>query len=198
MTMKISIIALLILSLPALAFRTKLSAKELALLKQGKEVERVEYLKGEIFPRVTLLNVIDHTPKQNMAVFTDFENHKNFIPGLKQSKIVKKNGNQTDVFFELHMPMPVSNSEYTSRHTVTTEGNDSILKWKLLSSKQVKDSKGTVMFEEYEGGKSLFTYVNHVTPASKLAWVVKEKVVPEVKDNIKVVIKHLGKTASKN
>ena len=194
--MKKYFLLLALLPFSAFAFRANLTAEELSQLKKGKEVERVEFLKDQVFPRVTLFNIIPHTPKENMDVFTDFENHKNFIPGLKKSKIVKKKGNKTDVFFEMHMPMPVSNSEYTTRHTVTTESNDTILKWDLVKSEQVKDSKGTVMFEEYEGGKSLFTYINHVTPKSSLAWVVKDKVVPEVKENIKVVIKHLDKTVN--
>lgn len=178
------------------AYRTDFTPDELAKLKKGEKVERVKELKDEVFPQVTIAQVIPHSPKQNMDVFTDFEHHKDFIPGLLRSKIVHKEGNITDVDFKLHMPAPVSDSEYVTRHTLTNEGNNYYLEWNLLKSKQVKATKGMLMFEEF-GDKTLFTYVNHITPKSSFAWVVKSKVVPDIEKNVEVIIKHLDKTILK-
>ncbi len=178
------------------AFRTVLTPEEMERLKKGEVLERVEELKDEVFPKVTLIQIIPHSPKKNMDVFSDFESHKKFIPGMLKSEVVKKTDNITDVFFEMHLPAPVKNSEYTTRHTITNEGNDYILKWNLLKSKQVKRSTGIVMFEEIEG-KSLFTYVSHITPNSSFAWVVKSRVVPDVKKTIKAVTDHLERVLKK-
>ena len=175
------------------ALRTELSPAELKDLKAGKEITRVKELKDEVFPQVTLINVIPHSPKENMKVFSDFESHTKFIPGLMKAKIVKQVPEYTDVYFELELPI-VDNSQYTTRHFINYEGNDAILTWDLIKSKQVKRSKGMVMFEEFEG-KTLFTYVTHITPASSFAWTVKSRVVPDTKKNIKAVINHLKKTA---
>ncbi len=190
-----TLITILLLSFSGLTFalRTTLSPKELKALKAGKEITRVEELEDEVFPRVTLVNVIPNSPRENMEIFSDFESHKNFIPGLRTSKIVKREGNITDVFFEMEMPI-ISNTEYTTRHKVAYEDDAAILTWNLLKSDQVKRTKGMIMFEEFEG-KTLFTYVSHITPKSSLAWTVKGRVVPDVKKTIDAVIKHL-KTAA--
>lgn len=185
-----------LLSLTAFAFRADLTPEELAKLKKGEQVERVEKIKDAVWPKVTIITVIPHSPKENMDVFSDFENHKNFILDLKKSKIVRKEGNETDVDFEMKMPMPVSNSEYTTKHIIEKLGNDYKLTWDLVKSKQMKASKGTVMFEEYEG-KTLFTYINHITPDSRFAGLVKDRVVPDIHKNIKVINEHLDKTIKK-
>jgi ribosome-associated toxin RatA of RatAB toxin-antitoxin module len=191
----ILLFVLLGLSLSTFAARIKLSPIELEKLKRGKEITRVEELKGEIFPRVTLINLIPHTPHQNMKVFSDFEKHPKFIPNLLKAKIVMAKENITDVAFEMKMPI-VKDTKYTTRHTVVYEGNDAILSWDLVKSDQMKRTKGTVMFEEFDG-KTLFTYVTHITPHSILAWTVKGRVVPDVKKNIKAVKAYLAKTAGK-
>ncbi len=190
------ILLALISPLTVQAFKVKLEKGELEKLKEGEQIERVEELKDEVFPKVTLISIIPHTPKENMRVFADFENHPKFIPGLLTAKIVKKNGNATDVAFEMHMPGPISNSEYTTRNFVETAGEDEILTWELVKSKQVKRTTGMVMFEAIES-KTLFTYVTHITPDSSLAWVVKSRVVPDVKKNIEAVVNYLEKNAGK-
>lgn len=194
--MKISITLLtFLISFSTYAFRVQLSASETELLKKGKEIVRVEELKNEVFPRVTLINIIPHTPHENMNLFTQFENHPKFIPGLLAAKVVNKEGNITDVAFEMEMPI-VKNTKYTTRHFVDYEGKDAVLRWDLLKSKQLKATKGSIIFEEFEG-KTLFTYVTHITPESSLAWTVKSRVVPDVKKNMKVVREYLAKNAGK-
>lgn len=190
---KIIFATLATLPLSAFALRAPVTPADLEKLKKGEEITKVEELKGEVFPRVTLINIIPHTPKENMKVFSDFENHKKFVPNLLKSKIVKVDGNATDVAFEMEMPI-VKNTKYVTRHFVTYEGNDAILNWDLVKSDQLKRTKGTIMFEEFEG-KTIFTYVTHMTPDSSFAWTVKGRVVPDTKDTMKAVRKYLSQHA---
>ena len=186
------LLMMLIVSSSSFAFRSELTAKDWEKLNRGETIERVEELKDEVFPQVTLVSVIPYSPHENMKVFTNFNDHKNFIPGMLQSKIVKVKGNVTDVYFEMYMPM-VKNTEYTTRHTVIFEGKNAFLDWDLVKSDQVKRTKGKIVFEDHEG-KTLFTYVSLITPKSKLAWVVKNQVLPDVKKTIEAVKSHLAKT----
>lgn len=186
---------LALFSVSSFAYRVNLTPEEIEKLKKGDEIVRVEELKDEVFPRVTLINIIPHSPYQNMTLFTQFENHPKFIPGLLKAQVVNKTGNITDVAFEMEMPI-VKNTKYTTRHFVDYEGKDAVLKWDLLKSKQLKATKGSIIFEDFEG-KSLFTYVTHITPSSSLAWTVKSRVVPDVKKNMKVVREYLAKNADK-
>lgn len=190
----ILIVITLLMSSSTYASKKSLSPAELERLKKGEQLEKVEELKGEVFPRVTLINIIPHSPHQNMKTFTQFENHKKFVPGITKSKVVKVNGNQTDVAFEMEMPI-VKNTEYTTRNTVIYDGSDAVLKWDLVKSKQLKNTKGMLMFEEFEG-KTLFTYVTHVTPDSSFAWTVKSRVVPDVKATMKEVRAYLAREAA--
>lgn len=192
--MKYFFLLIMLIASSANAFRLPLTPQEIERLKKGEELERVEELKDEVFPKVTLINVIPHSPKANMDVFSDFENHRKFIPGLVKSKVVRKEGNATDVAFEMDLPAPISNSEYTTRNFVENEGNNYYLTWELVKSKQVKRTSGMVIFEEFEG-KTLFTYISHITPDSSFAWAVKSRVVPDVKKNVKAVMNYLNKSA---
>lgn len=186
----------LLLFIPTLthAARSELTASELERLKRGEEITRVEEMKGEPFPRVTLISVIPHSPRENMKTFTDFENHRKFIPGLLKSKVVAVQGNSTDVAFEMDMPI-VKNTKYTTRNTVVYEGDSATLTWDLVKSDEVKKTRGMVRFEAFEG-KTLFTYTTHITPNSSFAWAVKSRVVPDVKKNIEAVKNHLAKNAA--
>jgi ribosome-associated toxin RatA of RatAB toxin-antitoxin module len=184
-----------ILPLSTYAYKLNLTAQELTELRKGKEIERVVEVKGEVFPKVILVNVIPHTPAENMSVYSQFENHTKFVPNLVNAKVVNKVGNSTDVAFEMEMPI-VNNTKYTTRNTIEEAGNDRILTWDLVKSKQVKATKGMVAFEEFEG-KTLFTYVSHISPDSSFAWAVKSRVLPDIKKNIDAVIDYLGKNAGK-
>jgi ribosome-associated toxin RatA of RatAB toxin-antitoxin module len=170
-----------------------LSPQDIARLNKGEQIKRVKTLKGQVWPEVTVITVIPNTPKENMDVFTDFESHKKFIPNLTKAKIVRKEGSETDVAFEMDMPMPLSNSSYTTRHTLVQSGEAYTLSWNLLKASQMKACKGSAKFEPYEG-KTLFTYNNHITPDSKFAGMFKEKAKDDVVTTVNIIIKHLGKT----
>ncbi len=188
--------ASILLSSSVFAYQLAFTPAELEKLKKGEQIERVEEIKNEVFPKVTLAQVIPHSPKENMDVFSDFESQKDYIPGMKKAEIVHKEGNTTDVYFKIHMPMPVSDSEYTTRHVIKNEGKNYFLTWDLLKSEQIKASKGVVNFEEYEG-KSLLTYTSLITPKSSFAWAVKGQVAPDTKKNVDIIIKHLDSVITK-
>jgi ribosome-associated toxin RatA of RatAB toxin-antitoxin module len=190
------ILTSILLSSSVFAFKLDFTPAELEKIKKGEQIERVEEIKNEVFPKVTYAQIIPHTPKENMDAFSDFEDQKNYIPGMMKAKVVKKEGNFTDVSFKLHMPMPASDSEYISRHVIESEGNNYFLTWNLLQSKQLKATKGGMNFEEFEG-KTLFTYTSLITPSSSFAWVVKSRVAPDTKKTVDIIIKHLDDVISK-
>lgn len=182
-----------IYSFSSYALRTDLTTSEIALLKNGKQIKQAVTIEGQIWPKVIVVSLIPHTPKQNMEVFSQFESHRKFIPNLTKSKIVRKEGNATDVSFEMDMPMPVSNSLYTTRHILENTGDDYKISWSLLKSNQMKSSNGFVVFEAFEG-KTLFTYENHISPDSSFAGLFTSRVKSDVEKTVKIIIKHLDKS----
>lgn len=195
--MKNLLILSFFVSLPALAAKTDISASDLDRLRSGEIIREVEELKGEIWPKVTIKALIPNSPKENMDVFDNFETQKDYIPDMIKSEIVEKiSDNKYAVAFEMKMPWPISNTEYVSENTIKQDGNDYRVDWKLIKSNQMKDTKGSVVFEAFED-KTLFTYVNHITPDSKFASMFKGRVPDDVEKTVKVIIKHLDKNIKK-
>ena len=183
----------LIFSLSSFATRNDLTPQELNNLQKGQSVKRVMNLKGKDWPQVTIMMIIPHSPKQNMDVFKNFESHKNFIPDLIKSEIIRKiSEKEIDVAFEMKMPWPLSKSVYSSKHFIEEKGEDRLLSWKLIKSNQMKASEGKVIVETFEG-KTLFTYTNHITPDSSFAGMFKDRVEGDIEKTAKIIAGHLAK-----
>lgn len=170
------------------------SGPELEKLKAGKLIKKVEDLKGEIWPRITIQVVIPHTPKANMEVFDDFERQKDFIPDMISAKVIRKlENNAYDVAFEMEMPWPISNTKYVTRNTIRQNGNDYRIDWHLIKSNQMKATTGSVIFQALGEDKTIFTYVSHITPDSEFASMFKSRVSEDVEKTVKIIMKHLEK-----
>lgn len=182
-----------LLSLPTFSALADLTPTELATLKDGKQLKKAFNPKDEIWPEVTVVTLIPNSPKENMAVFSDFESHTKFIPNLVKAKIIKKDGKVTDVAFEMDMPMPISNSVYSTRHVLDVKDETYKLSWNLIKANQMKSSKGSALFEPFEG-KTLFTYNNHISPDSSFAGMFKDKARTDVEETVQIIIDHLAKT----
>ena len=178
-----------------MAIKADLTPDEASKLKSGKIVKRVLPLKDKSWPQVTIMKIIPFTPKQNMEVYSQLDQHKNFIPDLIKSKIISKSEKEIDVAFEMKMPFPVPNSVYTTRNIFENHGDDTKLSWSLIKSNQMKATEGSVVFEVYEG-QTLFTYINHIAPDSSFAGLFKGRVEEDVEKTVKIIIKHLNKTLS--
>lgn len=190
--------SLIILSSSLLA-SADLSPKDLSQLKAGKLIRKVEKLDGEIWPKVTVMAVIPHTPKDNMEVFDDFEAQKEYIPDMVSAKVLNKvEENAYDVAFEMKMPWPISNTKYVTRNIIKKDGENYRIDWHLIKSNQMKDTKGSVIFEALDENQTLLTYVNHITPDSELASMFKSRVPEDVEKTVKVIIDHLGKHVKNN
>jgi hypothetical protein len=186
----------MLFSFSSFAIKADLTPAEISSLQKGKRVKRVISLKGKSWPQITIMKIIPFTPKQNMDVFSNFEDQKKYIPDLIKSSIIRKVGdNQTDVAFELKMPWPVGNSIYSTKNIIENTGEDYKLTWSLIKSNQMKATEGNVIFEAYDG-KTLLTYTNHITPDSSFAGMFKGRVEGDVEKTVKIIIDHLNKTIS--
>ena len=164
-------------------------------LSKGLMVTKVEWIEGHIWPEVTVFTLLKHSPKQNLDVFLDFETHKNYIPDMVESKIVKRvSQNQLQVYFEMSMPWPVKKTNHTTNNVITKNSDGSYtLKWNLVEGKMLKATDGYMNFSTYEG-KTLLTYVSLIVPNSSLASMFKNRVADDVEKTVKVISKHLMRT----
>lgn len=192
-----SLIAALFL-FPLLAFSAEeFSADQKQKLAKGEMVTKVDWKQGHIWPEVTIYTVLNHAPQDNLNVFLDFNSHKKYIPDMIESKILKKNTNETHVYFEMEMPWPVKKSTHVTNNVVTASADGShTLKWNLIKADWLKATDGYMTFSPYEG-KTLLTYVSLIVPNSSLAGMFKNRVASDVEKSVKQITTYLTKTLNK-
>ncbi len=195
----LTLITFLILSTLTAKASNTLSQTEKDQLSKGQIVTKVNWKEGYIWPEVTVYSLLKHSPKQNLDVFLDFETHKNYIPDMLESKVVKRiSQNQLQVYFEMSMPWPVKKTNHTTNNIISKNSDGSYtLKWNLVEGKMLKATDGYMNFSNYEG-KTLLTYVSLIVPNSSLAGMFKNRVAEDVEKTVKVISKHLVKTLDGN
>ncbi len=164
-------------------------------LMKGEAVQYVNWKEGHVWPEVSMRVVLDHEPKANMDVFMEFESHKEYIPDVIESKVVKKlSPENLHVQLSMAMPWPVKKSTQITNN-VLTKGNDGsfTLRWNLVKAEFVKATDGYVTFKPYNG-KTLMEYVTFIVPNSSFAGMFKNRVATDVEKTVKVISKHLDKT----
>ena len=175
-----------------------LSSEEKKQLSTGQAVKRVIWKEGYVWPEVVVFKILEFTPKENLTVFLDYETHKNFIPDMLESKVVKKvSPNESHIYFEMEMPWPVKKTSHTTRNVLSSDANGNFkLTWNLIEGKMLKSTDGYMEFSTFEG-KTLLTYVSQIVPNSSLAGMFKNRVAEDVEKSVDMISRHLKKTLSK-
>lgn len=176
----------------------ELSPIEIQQLEKGKLLKKVQWQEGLIWPKVTFYQLINHTPQENFEIYKNFETLKTYIPGMKESKILKKvSDTKTQIYFEMTMPWPVNKSSHvTENQIIPIEGGNYKIEWKLIKADLLKDTKGFLSFTNFQG-KTLFTYENLIIPNSPLASMFKNRVAEDMEKSVKAISEHLEKSLKK-
>lgn len=167
-------------------------------LMKGEMVQNVKWKEGYVWPEVSIRVLIDHKPEENITEFLKFETHKDYIPDVLDSKIVKKiTPENFHVYLAMEMPWPVKKSEQVTNN-VLSKGEDGsfTLKWNLVKAEFVKATDGFVTFKPYNG-KTLMEYQTFIVPNSSFAGMFKDRVATDVNKTVKTITKHLNKTIDK-
>jgi hypothetical protein len=195
MQIKLFLVSVLLL-LPAITFSgVAVTPAEQEQLAKGLMVKKIVWKDGFVWPEVTVLKVLNHSPLENLNIFLDFTSHKTYIPEILESKIVKKiSDNHMHVYFEMKVPWPVNKSVYTTNNVITQDTDGShTLKWNLIEGSLIKSSDGHMSFSPYEG-KTLIQYVTFIVPNSSFAGLFKDRVAVDVEKAVTEISKHLTKT----
>lgn len=177
------------------SFALDLTDQEQEILRQGEIVKRVNWREGYTWPQVTIISVLPHSPIENLAVFSDYESHKKFIPDMVKSKIEKQVGPlETDVKFVMKVPWPIKSSTYVTKNIIEkTDSEEYRVSWSLVKADLIKDTVGTVEFEKFEG-RTLFKYTSQIVPDSMFAGMFKSRVEGDVEKSVKEILSHLKTT----
>jgi hypothetical protein len=188
-----------LLSLPCVGFtEINLTQSQRQEIAKGNMVKEVNWKEGYVWPEVTILTVLNHSPLDNMNVFLDFDAHKTYVPDMLESKIVKKvSPQQMQVYFEMEMPWPVKKTSHVTNNVVSNHSDGSYtLTWNLVKADMLKATDGSMTFYPYEG-KTLLKYVSLIVPNSSLAGMFKDRVASDVEKSVQKITRHLTKTLNK-
>jgi len=170
---------------------SKLTNKELII--HSKEVPKCPW------PEITVFTLIDVSPVEAAALFSNYQDQKTYIPDLIKSDPTRKLAdNETVVDFEMRLPWPLASSKYSTGNVLNRlENNQYEICWYLVESDSLIDSKGTVQFIPY-GDKTLLKYQSLIHPDSKLASVFSSRAKGAITKTVQAIVTYIEETKKKN
>jgi|WetSurMetagenome_2_1015567.scaffolds.fasta_scaffold122054_2 hypothetical protein len=171
--------------------RARLTNKELVV--RSEEVPRCPW------PEITVFTLIDVLPVEAAALFSNYQDQKEYVPNLIKSNPVGKTAeNETIVDFEMHVPWPLTNYKYSTCNVFNKlENNEYEISWYLVESNSLVASKGIVQFIPY-GKKTLLKYRSLIHPDSRLASMFSSKARSGIANTVQAIATYIESTKKKN
>jgi hypothetical protein len=198
--MKTLLAALALILYASLGFSmTELAQGDLAKLANRELICHSKEVLKCPWPEVTIYTVIDASPVEAAALFSNYRDHKKYIPDLiKSDPVTKVAENETIVDFEMQIPWPLANSKYSTGNVLNKlQNNEYEISWYLVKSDSLIDSKGMVQFIPY-GKKTLLKYKSLIHPDSKLASLFSSKARSGIIKTVQAIVTYIEETKRKN
>ena len=169
----------------------KLTRKQ--LIVHSKEIPRCPW------PEITVFTLIDVSPVEAAALFSNYQDHKTYIPDLIKSDPTRKIAeNEIVVDFEMRLPWPLANSKYSTGIVCNRlDNNEYEISWYLVESDSLIDAKGIVQFIPY-GKQTLLKYQSLIHPDSKLASVLSSRVKGGITKTVQAIVTYIEETKKNN
>jgi len=170
-----------------------LNASQKETVKSGKQLLITEDIAGKPWPKVIVYQLVNATPEEVAAVFTDYKNAKVYTPNILKSEVVQEiSATVKDIDYGVDVPI-LPDEYYTARNTLTSPQKDTYrIEWKLLRAVQTKDSEGVLIIEPH-GDQALMCYRNLVTPGSGMAGLLRSKAVSQMRDVVSALAARVEK-----
>ncbi len=151
------------------------------------------------WPEITVFTLIDVSPVDAAALFSNYQDQKEYIPDLIKSEPMRKIAeNEVIVDFEMHLPWPLSNSKYSTGNVFSRlDDNEYEIAWYLVESDSLIDSKGAVRFIPY-GKRTLLKYQSFIHPDSTFACLFSSKAQGGVAKTVQAVVTYIEGTKKKD
>lgn len=176
----------------------ELNSGQVSDVKKGTQVVITEDIEGKPWPRVRVYEIIRASPEEAVAVFTDYNGAKGYVPNLLKSEVAQRlSAVVADVDYGLDVPI-LPDEFYTVRNTLKFSPPDCYrVDWKLLRAVQTKDSVGAFRVEPFEG-LTLLCYENLVTPGSSMAPLLKGHAIKQMKQTVDAIVRQIEKQKTSN
>ncbi len=167
---------------------SELSTADQQKVKSGGQVMVTEAIDGYPWPRVIVYQAVKATPREVMAVFTDYNNATKFVPNCLKSEISKEiSPLSCEVDYVIDVPI-LPDEAYTVRDTLSREpGGAFCVKWKMLKATSILESQGN-LYVEPMGEGAMLRYTNIVKPSSRAAMLLKGMALGQMKDTVEAIV----------
>jgi hypothetical protein len=166
-----------------------LDSEQRAQLLEGRQVFVEREVEGKPWPRVKVYELVNATPEEVLAVFSDYEKANTYVPDVLSSRIVKRHSPQVkDVEYEVEVPF-LRDERYTARNSLDRSPDGALrVSWKLLEALQTKDAEGHLVVENFEGGRAVLCYTNLVTPGSAMAGLLRGPALERMRKTVAAIV----------
>lgn len=168
------------------------SVKERLIAGEDFILETKE-IAGASWPEITAYLLIDAPAINAMALFSAFDDQKNYVPNVIVSRPVKERTPLSiDIQYELNLPWPIPNSRYTHGHLIEKKESEEIyqIKWWMIESTSASDVRGSATFFKHEQ-KTVMKYISLVTPTSSFASLLEKTMLKDVEETLREIRKYI-------
>lgn len=150
-----------------------LAPADVEKINSGKSLY-VAHEVGKPWPRAVVYRFVRASPREVMAVFTNYADAWKFVPNVVGSRVIKDVAPwEQEVAYELSVPL-LPNESYTATNLLAfrDHGRQLEVSWKASSARYFKSSVGNLRVMDYRDG-TLMRYTNLVDPGSKFATLLR-------------------------
>lgn len=180
------------LSLHAQDLLKSLTSKEVADLNAGKLLYFANEVGQMPWPRATVFHYVEASPKEVVAVFSNYNAASTYIPNVVKSKVIKEiQPWEKEVYYELTVPI-LPNEVYVATNVLAyrDHGKQLEVSWTASQAKFFKTSVGNLRVEAYLSG-SVLRYTNLVDPGSRIAVLLRSSAENQVRATVSAIVKRV-------
>ncbi|MBL4846737.1 MAG: hypothetical protein JKY65_14540 [Planctomycetes bacterium] len=162
-----------------------------ARVARGEVIVRTEAVAGAATPKLLVTAVIESPPASVWKVIDDSSSYSAFMPRVKDSREIGREGREVRTRLTIEMPFPLKNlSAVTIGDHEVVEGERWVRRWDLAEGDYRRNS-GSWTLTPFEGdpSRTLVQYVLHVEPKmripKKIASAVQERAMPALIDAVR-------------
>jgi hypothetical protein len=184
---------------------TSLTAAQRDSIDGGELVTLSERRPTSSWPAVTIYVFIDASPEAATAVFTNYEQHVEYIPKMLESKVSRVVDRATkEVDYRVIVPV-FPDEQYTVRNHLTRQDSTGYrVAWEMIRATSTKATVGHALFTPWVNAKTrkagtLLEYYNFVTPGSSLAGLpfVRSRSLKQISETVRAIARQAEKESGR-
>jgi carbon monoxide dehydrogenase subunit G len=164
-----------------------LSPAERRQIEAGKTLY-IPHDVGQPWPRAVVYRLVAASPREVMAVFTNYAAASQFVPNVVRSRVDKEiTPWEMDVFYELSVPL-LPNETYTATNLLAfrDKGRQIEVSWKARDARYFKSSVGNLRVEAHGSG-TVMRYTNLVDPGTQFARLLRSTAEKQIKQTVDAI-----------